>query len=56
MERKKEEKTEDAKYIRIICEQLKCSAEEAVTIALKSKAHELTCPAHRCQQQEMSRH
>lgn len=57
MESKKEEKNENAEYIRIICEQLKCTPEEAITIALKSKAHELTCKrSHHQSQQEMSRH
>ncbi len=46
---------EDKEQIRVICEQLSCTPKEAITIALKARAHELTCKrAH--QQNEPSRH
>lgn len=47
----------NAEYLRIISEQLRCSPQQALSIALKAKAHELTCKhAHQQFQYEPSRH
>lgn len=61
MQESKNEKTadkpsnEDAENIRIICEALRITPAEAVTMALKEKAHALTC-RHPHQQYEPPRH
>lgn len=47
--------SEDTDYIRIICEALRITPAEAVTLALKEKAHALTC-RHSHQQYEPPRH